>query len=208
MKKNPISLYEKHHVNKQFERVDLFRVLRDQYEIRNALYPGSHVHITPSFIFPEVVFNDMYENLIEFFKSREIHEYILERKEYPEDPSYKYIYGDFREPLPLKFNSFDLLISQYAGFVSRACRQYLKMGGILVVNESHADASMAYISHHYTFIAVMNKRNSKFTHSTRNLDDYFIPNKDLEITVDFLDERKKGVGYTKTAMVYVFKKTR
>ena len=48
--------------------------------------------------------------------------------------------------------SFDLLISQYAGFVSQHCKKYLKIGGILLVNNSHGDASMAKLDDDYKFV--------------------------------------------------------
>ena len=100
------------------------------------------------------------------------------------------------------------MISQYAGFISRACRLYLKVGGILVVNNSHGDASMASISNDYKFIAVINKRGKKFSLSTRNLEQYFIPKKNIEITEEFLEKHMRGVGYTKTATDYIFKRIR
>lgn len=206
MKSSPLSLYKKNHINKNDERIGLFRVLSEEYSIKKVLYPGSYVHIAPAFIFPIVVFNDMYEKLIKFFNSDEILEYINKRKEYSEMPSYKYIYGDYNKDLPLEKDQFDLLISQYAGFVSRACRPYLKIGGILIVNNSHGDASMASISPYYKHIAMINKRNNKFTFSSKKLEEYFIPKRDIEITEKYLEKHQRGVGYIKTATDYVFKR--
>ncbi|MFX0037200.1 MAG: hypothetical protein ACFE9I_16330 [Candidatus Hermodarchaeota archaeon] len=40
----------------------------------------------------------------------------------------------------------------YAGFVSQSCKEYLKVGGILLTNNSHGNASMAYIDDDYQFI--------------------------------------------------------
>ena len=65
---------------------------------------------------------------------------------------------------------------------------------------------MASISPHYRFIAVMHKRNDKFTISTKNLEDYFVPKKDINISEEFLDSHMRGVGYKKTATDYIFKR--
>ena len=120
--------------------------------------------------------------------------------------TYSYICADYNKDLLLNEGEFDLLVSQYSGFISRACKQYLKIGGILVVNNSHGDASMASISPDYEFIAVINKRSSNFTISTLNLEKYFIPKKEIEITEEFLEKHMRGVGYTKTATDYIFKR--
>lgn len=206
MKGKYISLYEKHHINKDYEYLGLFQQLNEKYSIKKVLYPGSYVHITPIFVFPIVTFNDVYKKLQNFYKSDEIKAYINSRKLYSGKPLYSYICSDYEKSMPIKEEEYDLLISQYAGFVSRACKKYLKKGGILVVNNSHGDASMASISTDYTFIAVINKRNSRFIHSTRDLSKFFIPKKNIKITEEFLEKHQRGVGYTKTATNYIFKK--
>lgn len=201
-----ISLYQENHLNKDDERLGLFQRLNEEYSIENVLYPGSYAHLTPIFVFPVVVFNDVYKKLEVFYDSDEIFNYILKRKLYSDEPTYSYINADFNTPLPVKEGTFDLLISQYSGFISRACKRYLKIGGILVVNNSHGDAGMASISQDYKFIAVINKRSKNFTISTGNLEKYFTPKKDINITEEFLDKHRRGVGYSKTATDYVFKR--
>lgn len=59
--------------------------------------------------------------------SDEIRDLVIEKKEYSETPTYKYVQGDYTKELPLKTGGFDLMISQYAGFISRACYKYLKI---------------------------------------------------------------------------------
>ena len=76
MKGNPIYLYEKHHVNKDDERLGLFQRINKEYAIKKVLYPGSYAHITPTFVFPVVVFNDTYEKLEKFYKTNELRDYI------------------------------------------------------------------------------------------------------------------------------------
>lgn len=206
MKENEIYLYEKEHIRKGDERLGLFQRLNEEYSIVRVLYPGSYAHITPAFVFPVVIFNDVYKKLEKLYDSDKVFDYVNRRKIYSEEPYYTYINKNYNKKLPLKEKNFDLLISQYAGFVSRACKPYLKIGGILVVNNSHGDASMASVSSDYEFIAVINKRNNKWTLSTRNLDKYFIPKKNIKITEEYMLEHSHGLGYTKTASDYVFKR--
>jgi len=201
-----ISIYEKNHTNKDDERLGLFQRLNENYSIEKALYPGAYAHITPAFVFPVVIFNDVYKKLEPFYDSDEIYNYTKNRKMYSEDPTYSYINADFNSPLKIKAEEVDLLISQYSGFISRACRKYLKIGGILVANSSHGDACMASISPDYEFIAVVNKRNKKWVYSVRDLEKYFIPKKDIIITEKYLDKNPRGVGYTKSATDYIFKR--
>lgn len=52
---NPLQLYKEHFVDKQFERLQLFLLLNALYTIKSVLYPGSFVHMTPSFVFPKTV---------------------------------------------------------------------------------------------------------------------------------------------------------
>lgn len=106
-----------------------------------------------------------------------------------------------------QLESFDLLISQYAGFVSQCCKKYLKPGGLLVANNSHGDASMASIDKSFEFIGVIYNSNKLYRFTRRNLDKYFIPKKKtVKITKEYLEKTMKGIGYTKTASAYLFKK--
>ena len=206
MKGKYIAIYEKNHTNKEDERLGLFQQLNANFTIEKVLYPGAYAHITPAFVFPVVVFNDVYKKLEPFYDSDEIYNHIKKRKMYFEDPTYSYINADFNSPLKVKAEEFDLLISQYSGFISRACRKYLKIGGILVANSSHGDACMASISPDYEFVAVINKRNKKWVYSVRDLENYFIPKKDIIVTEKYLDKHPHGVGYTKSATDYIFKR--
>ena len=104
-------------------------------------------------------------------------------------------------------NSFDLLLSLHAGFVSEACRRYLAVGGVLAVNNSHADASLASIDPGYEFIGVVQGRGERLRVVQDGLDAYFRPKQDVEITEQLLRKLGRGIGYTKTAPAYVFRRT-
>ena len=67
--KDPLELFKKHYTNKNYEQLDLFVKFSEKYEIRNVLYPGSFVHITPSLVFPQVVYVDSIKKAADFFKN-------------------------------------------------------------------------------------------------------------------------------------------
>ena len=206
MTTKPLDLYKKYHADRDDERLGLFQALVEQFEIRSALYPGSYVHVTPSFVFPRVVYADMMPEAKDFYASEEVRRFVERRKLYPEQPEFSFHLGDYRQGLDMPKNSVDLLISQYAGFVSQACKGYLKPGGLLVANNSHGDAGMANLDDEFKLVAVYNRRGDKFSLSDKDLDGYFIPKQDMEITRQYLEELGRGVGYTKSAAGYLFEK--
>jgi len=203
---NAVEAYKKYYVNRDYEQVDLWRLLRNQFGISKVVYPGSYIQISPSFIFPCVVYIDSDKNAIRFFQSSKLIEMVNQRKEYSEDPEIVFHGVDYRNLIGKYQSKFDLLISQYAGFISDVCKPYLKTNGYLLVNNSHGDAGMASIDDDYVLIAAVHKRKGKYCLSMTSLDDYFIPKKNIRVTRELLLERERGVGYTRTAPLYLFKK--
>ena len=51
-----------------------------------------------------------------------------------------------------------------------------------MANNSHGDAGIAYHDEDFELIALANNRNGKWMISYENLEEYFIPKKDIEIT--------------------------
>jgi hypothetical protein len=200
--------YKKYYIDRDYEQVDLFRLLAKAYEVASAIYPGSYIQISPSFIFPYVVYIDSDKNGIKFFQSKSLVEIVEGRKEYPEDSEIVFHGIDYRKLIDEYQSRFDLLISQHAGFICGVCKPYLKHGGYLLVNNSHGDAGMASIDPDYQLIATVHRRKGKYRLSTASLEDYFIPKKNIEVTRELLLERKKGIGYTKTATLYLFQMMR
>ena len=176
----------------------------ERYPVQNALYAGSFVHIAPSFIIPTVTYVDSYKKAKQVFEDPQTIEYINSRKEYEQDPTVRFVLADFTTELDLPEQGFDLLISQYAGLISYHCKKYLKVGGILVANNSHGDASMAYLDAGYELLGVINKRSDRFVFSDSNLEGYFIPKRGFQTTEEELLRTMKGIGYTKSAGNYVF----
>jgi len=200
-------LYKKEYIDKQFERRGLFAELQEKYAVKSALYPGSYVHVTPSFYFPDVVYVDSFKKANTFFDDRKtVIAFINENKTYPEPASFRFIHKDYSKALDLDEGRFDLLISQWAGPISQSCKKYLKAGGILLANNSHADSGLAYLDPDYQLAAVVKSNKGKFSISEKNLDAYFIPKKEQAVSFETLMQSGKGIGYTKTANSYIFKK--
>ena len=112
----------------------------------------------------------------------------------------------YETDLPEKENSFDLLLSLYAGFIGPTCVRYLKLGGILVANNSHGDASMASLDSRLRFVGAIHSRDERYRLVSNELDRYLVPKKQLEITSSFLRKMGRGVGYTRPAQYYVFER--
>jgi hypothetical protein len=204
-KVDAVQQYEQYYHNG--DRQDIFKLLVDHYGVQRALYPGSYIHIAPSFYIPTTVYIDSYEKTEDFFNDKTIFEYISKNRSYKKIPIVRYHYSNYNLDFGEKVEDFDLLISLHAGFISQSCKKYLKNEGILLVNNSHGDAGMAYLDKYYEFIAAIYRSNRQYRLTDKNLDKYFIlKNPDLQITQDYLKRFGRGVGYTKTASVYVFKK--
>jgi hypothetical protein len=113
---------------------------------------------------------------------------------------------DFQDTIEAYYGQFDLLISQYAGFISDACKDYLRIGGYLLVNNSHGDAGLASIDKDYSLISTVHRNRGKHRLSQASLDRYFIPKGNRIVTKELLFRTRKGVGYSKTAPLYVFQR--
>ena len=206
MQKNALALYHKYHLDNADERFGMFEKMAAHFDIESALYPGSFVHVTPSFVFPKVTYIDMERRANQFFAAPELLKLIAKRKIYQEEVQIQFHHQNYTKPLPERDESFDLLISQYAGFVSQNCKRYLKINGWLLANNSHGDAGMANLDEDYELVGVVNRRGDKFTFSVKNLEKYFIPKKDILITKEYLEKIQRGIGYQKSAFAYVFKR--
>lgn len=200
-------LYKKYHVDRDYTSIGLFRALKENSDIKNVFYPGSHIHITPSLIFSNVTYADSFRDTQKFFENSNTNEFIRERKEYPEEAFLRYYQQDYRKPFKDLGREFDLVISQYAGFVGQAAKPYLKRGGILVCNNSHGDASMADLDPDFNLVAVYKRyADDKFTISSKNLEEYLKPKNGNRPTKEDLMKSMKGIAYTKSPTGYIFEK--
>lgn len=204
--KDPLALYKEYYVDRNFEGLDLFEKLHQQYEIHSALYPGSFVHITPSLVYPKTVYVDNDKQARKFFASPAVLDFVSTHKLYQQESSLTFHANNYAEDFGEANESFDLLISQYAGFVSKHCKQYLKMGGLLLVNNSHGDASMASLDNQFELVAVVIRRDGKHRIKEENLEDYLIPKSEKPITRSDLEKTQRGIAYKKSASMYLFKR--
>ncbi len=195
------------------DRVHLFgavaELLPDGVKV---LYPGSYVDIGPSVWFDDVTYVDVDKRAPRFFAQ---HDAVLDligtkRREVGQplapQPAVAFHHLDYREPLPLSDDSFDLLISLYAGFISEHCTRYLKSGGLLLVNGSHGDAAMASLDANCELVAVLQKRTGGYQAVCDDLDGYLKPKRGAAPTVAELHESNRGIAYTKPAFAYVFRR--
>ena len=205
--KTGLQQYKKYHADKDYTSIGLFKKLNEVYEIEKVLYPGSHVHITPSLIFPDVTYVDSFRNTYKFFEAEDVKKFVSKHKEYKSEARVQFYQQDYNKELPESENQFDLVISQYAGFVGQATKKYLKQNGLLVCNNSHGDASMVFLDPDYELVAVYNRKSDvSFSISEKNLDQYFISKKGELPTKEEIMKSMKGVGYTKFPSGYIFRK--
>jgi len=200
------NLYEEYHVTRQDERLQLFQEVCKWYSPRSALYPGCFVHVTPSLVIPRVVYVDSDRRAARFFASTRMLEIVTQRKQYPEPPIIHFHAQSYENPLDEPESSFDLLVSQYAGFVSRACKQYLRVGGHLVANNSHGDASMASLDPDYRLVAVYKRRGERFTLIDDDLQSYMVVKKPPAPSREDLERTQRGPGFVRPASGYIFER--
>ncbi len=200
------NLYNEYFIKKNDERSELFKILSDAFNIKNGLYPGSFVHITPSFFISQMAYVDTDKRCNNFFSDKLTLGYIIRKKTYNEFPEIRFHPTDFTNSINEKTESFDLLISLYSGFISRYCKKYLKKSGVLIVNNSHGDASLAYLDKSFKMIGVTKRRGNYFKMSDKDLNAYFKPKTGKPIDMEKIEKTMRGPGFTKTAYAYIFKK--
>jgi hypothetical protein len=180
-----------------FDAVNAFR------PAGSVLYPGSYVDIAPSLVFPRVTYIDLDDRARRFFADGVgLAEIVGDDRAAGID----FVHGDYTEWLDLHDESFDLLVSLYAGFVSEACTQYLRVGGTLLVNPSHGDAAMASIDPRYRLVAAVHLRDGTYRVRTEDLGSYLVPREPVDVTPQLLHERRRGISYTRAPFAYLFER--
>ncbi|MCP3105235.1 hypothetical protein LZ198_40835 [Myxococcus sp. K15C18031901] len=201
-------IYQGFVVDHQLERAGLFAALRERFAaLETVLYPGCFVHLTPSFFFQHVVYVDRNDLARGFFGNKEgVMRKVRSRQEYPEPPNVRFIGQDYLQPLPVLEESFDLLLALYAGGISRACGKYLRVGGLLVTNDHHGDATEAAAEENLALVAVMREQRGSYVVDDQDLDKYLVPK-----APDRLPRGRPLPArpeLARTADYYVFRKTR
>lgn len=175
-----------------------------------VLYPGSYVDIGPSVLFDDVTYVDQDRRAERFFLDEPgVRELVATKREdlgLAGPFRFRFVRADYREKLPLPERSIGLLISLYAGFISEHCSRYLAVGGLLLANNSHGDASMASLDPALSLAAVVKSAGGGYRIGDRNLESYLVP-KQTPPTCDELRRKQRGVAYTKSPYAYVFRKS-
>lgn len=183
------------------DRTTLYGLVAKQYNIKRALYPGSHIDIVPSMVIPDVTYVDNFKGAIKFFEEiNEIEKYVNRNKDYPEMGNMLFFGTDYNNEINI--DKVDMIISQYAGFVGQATKRYLKDDGILLCNDSHGDATLAYLDEDYILVAVIDQHNKI---STNQLEKYFAFKNGRQIDKDKVRSTMKGPKYEIQATNYIFK---
>ena len=206
MKPKTQALWEKQDQHKG-DRWRLFQAVYAMVPARKVLYAGSYVDLAPSFVFDDVTYADMDKRAAAFYADTEgVRQIIAEHGGNPE-ARVKFLHKDYRS-LDLEAQSFDLLISLYAGFISEACGQLLRIGGMLLVNPSHGDAALAALDPRFALAAVVTSAKGGYRISGENLNRFMIPKKPQNITPESLKASGRGIAYTKPAFAYLFRRVR
>lgn len=190
------------------DRQRLFSAVRAEIGGSAVLYPGSFVDIAASIVYPSVTYVDVDKRAARFFADESGVSEILDAAGGPSSPTLRFIHGDYTEELGLEPESSDLLVSLYAGFVSEACVDYIRVGGVLLAAPSHGDVAMASIDPRYELTGVVTSRDGKYRVRSDSLDTYLIPKSEVEISREMLRQRGKGIAYTKSPFAYLFTKRR
>ena len=189
------------------DRHRLFGAVAEALDVTTVLYPGSYVDLAPSFVWPSVTYIDLDRRAGQFFGDESgVQQLLVEHDADPAAHLVRFIGADYADPLGLHDGEFDLLISLYAGFVSAACTRYLRVGGTLLVNPSHGDAAMASIDQRYRLTAVVTSLSGGYSVTSRHLDTYLVPKRDVAVTPEYLHASGRGVAYTKSPFAYLFER--
>lgn len=186
----------------------MFTAVAASFPIEQVLYPGSYVDIAASFVFDDVIYVDTDRKAAAFFRDEASVDELIALNQTSDRPrEWEFISADYTSVLPLAEGSVGLLVSLYAGFVSRACGRFIRPGGLLLVNSSHGDVAMASIDPRFELVAVVNHRTGRYTVGNANLESYLIPKRDVAITESVIESSGRGIPYTKSPFAYVFRRT-
>ena len=189
------------------DRSRLFSAVQERFPAAEVLYPGSYVDIACSFAYDSVTYVDVDRRAAAFFADRDGVDALIAEQCPPGRPArWDFLAADYTEPLPLADESFDLLVSLYAGPISEHCSRYLKPGGHLLVNPSHGDAALASLGPRYRLVAAVLAEPAGYHLDTTDLDRYLQPKGRAEVTADLIHRTGRGVAYTEPAFAYVFRR--
>ncbi len=146
-----------------FERSELFELIKQEFNPRSVIYPGCSVHITPSFYFNHVVYIDKNQIASDFFANADmVTDLINKNKRYKETSYWKFISKDFKFDLGLRYASFDLLLSLFAGKLIDYCEQYIKPGGLILTSSLFSDNESIKENDNFVLIGLIKRKKHKY----------------------------------------------
>lgn len=188
------------------DRLRLFTAVSQATPAQRVLYPGSWADIAPSFVFDDVTYVDMDRRAKRFFADRPgVDELIARERAGRGRGSWEFFEQDYTSELDLRPEGFDLLVSLYAGPISVACTQHLRMGGSLLVNGSHGDAALAAMDDRYELRAAVHSRQGSYRVDGSDLDRWMTPKADTPTRAEIL-RSGRGIAYTRPAFAYLFER--
>ena len=195
-----------------YERTGLWHAVAQRFGPKQkVLYAGSFCHLSPSFVFDSVTYVDSDVRAERFFARKEEVAALVSDRGGPKGAKFMFVRGDFEAPLSgVPDASFDLLISQYSGFVGRACKRYLRVGGHLLCNDSHGDASLCALDPDYELVAAVRRSGETYVLSEGDLSAEMTPKRRGEerYTAEKLEGSRRGQAFTNPAHSYVFCRSR
>ena len=148
--RRPVNAYEQLYRQMSFERAGLFRLVRDLVTVHCVLYPGSSVHITPSFFFSNVCYVDHAEKANRFFSDSDlVNDIINKYKEYNQDTRWRFINANFQNNLSVLEGTFDLIISLFSGRQIEYTSPYLRRGGYVLTSDEFSDHTYLMGNQHF-----------------------------------------------------------
>lgn len=191
------------------DRWRLFRAVAEAVDAVEVLYPGSYVDVAPSFVWPAVTYVDLDRRAAKFFDDRAgVLEIVRAHAGSPAAPHIEFVQADYSAVPVIADVAHDLLLSLYAGPISRHCTGSLRVGGHLLVNPSHGDAALASLDDRYALAGAVWARSGTYSVTTDDLDSYLVPKRDVDVTVELIERTGRGVGYTRSPFAYLFRRVR
>jgi hypothetical protein len=85
-------------------------------------------------------------------------------------------------------------------------KTHLKIGGLIIAINSHADAGVAHLEKDYKLVAIINATKGQIEITDQDLEAYFVPRGEVQPTIENLMESAKGIKYSQRADDYIFKR--
>ena len=188
------------------DRWYFFRAIAGFISPQKVLYPGSYVDIAASMAFADVTYVDQDRRAKRFFDDPEgIRNIIADHRPAARNHQFAFVHADYTE-LDLAPQSFDLLISLYAGPISEFCTRFVRIGGHLLATPSHGDAYLAGHDPRYQLIAKVEGEGTGYAIDQSNLSSALSPKRPPGPSRREVIQSQKPPATNSAAFAYIFKR--